>query len=255
MKKNLLIAMIIASATILKAQTTTGLSPKPPMAKTTDSLKKDSVAKPAAPSFSKFRLGVSGGLSFLLAKISEQVPAESKDYVRDLKSGAHFSVDASYFWKEQIGLGFKYINFTSSNEGRIFYDDGSGFGPSLQYLEDNITTQFFGPVLYSRYYSKNRKTELVTGFGLGYLDYRDNGNLNNTDVNIKGGTIGLNADISADFYLTKNLSLGLGIGLVGGTLRKLERQVGNMTQTIELEEGNYESLTRLDIFTGLRWKL
>lgn len=254
MKKNLLIVMIIASATILKAQTTaSNLAPKPVMAKTTDSLKKDSIAKPVAPSFSKFRLGVSGGLSFLLAKISDQVPAESKDYVRGLKSGAHFSVDASYFWRGQVGLGLKYINFNSKNEDTTFFDNGSG--PSIQKIRDNITTQFIGPVLYSRYYSKNRKTELVTGFGLGYLDYRNNANYANNALTIKGGTIGLNADISADFYLSKKLSLGFGVALIGGTLRKYNLQMGNMTRTVELEEGNYESLTRLDIFTGLRWKL
>jgi hypothetical protein len=256
MKKILLIAIVVAVATNLKAQTTaTNLAPRPAITKTTDSLKKDSVAKPAATTFSKFRLGVSGGLSFLLAKINDQVPAESKDYVRGLKSGAHFSVDASYFWRQQIGLGLKYINFNSKNEGKVFADDGSGFGPSLQNVEDNITTQFIGPILYSRYYSKNRKIELITGFGLGYLDYRDIGKLMNTDITIKGGTVGVNMDFSADFYLSKNLSFGLGIGLVGGTLRKYDMQIGNMTQTVELEEGNYESLTRLDIFTGLRWKL
>ncbi len=189
MKKILLTTIVIATATILKAQTTaTNLAPKPVIAKTTDSLKKDSVAKSVAPSFSKFRLGVSGGLSFLLAKISDQVPAESRDYVRDLKSGAHFSVDASYFWREQIGLGLKYINFSSKNQDTTLINNG--FGTSIQTIRDNITTQFIGPVLYSRYYSKNRKTELVTGFGLGYLDYRNNGNYAGSDILIKGGTFG-----------------------------------------------------------------
>ncbi|WP_304064781.1 hypothetical protein [Pedobacter glucosidilyticus] len=254
MKKILLTTIVITIVTNLKAQTTTtNLAPKPVIVKTTDTLKKDSVSKPVTPSFSKFRLSVSGGLSFLLAKINDQVPAESKDYVRDLKSGAHFSVDASYFWREQIGLGLKYINFNSKNQDVTFFDDG--FGPSLQEIRDNITTQFIGPVLYSRYYSKSRKTELVTGFGLGYLDYRNNANYAGSYVLIKGGTFGASIDFSADFCLTKKLSLGLGLGLVGGTLKKYDLQVGNMTQTVELEEGNYESLTRLDIFTGLRWKL
>ena len=76
MKKNLLIAMIIASATILKAQTTTGLSPKPPMAKTTDSLKKGTVIKPTAASFSKFRLGVSGVFYWL--KLATKYPQNLK---------------------------------------------------------------------------------------------------------------------------------------------------------------------------------
>lgn len=203
--------------------------------------------------FSKWRIGINGGLSYLLAKISNEVPLDSRNYIKGLKSGYHFSADAGYFWKEGVGLGVKYSNFKSSNQDEMILRD-NGMVVYAGSVSDNITTQFIGPVYYNRYYTKNRKTVFLTGLSLGYLDYNNKGKLAEEFV-IKGGTIGLGFDLGADFSIGKNLSLGFGLAYVAGTLKKLQRRDGSFTQTINLEKGNYESMSRLDLSAGLRYTL
>src|SRR5438552_2699930 len=41
-------------------------------------------------SYHKFRIGAYGGWSYETASVSDNVPAEFKQYVKDLKSGYHF---------------------------------------------------------------------------------------------------------------------------------------------------------------------
>jgi len=199
-------------------------------------------AKNTAP-FQKWSFAVNGGFSYLLSKISNEVPMDARNHVKGLKSGYHISAHGGYFWKENVGLGLKYVNFKSSHTSYV---------NTLGQVTDNITTQFIGPVLYNRYYSKNRNVILLTGLSAGYLDYYNRGRVTQ-DFEIRGNTVAFGLDLGADFVLNKRISLGCGLGYIGGVLRKVQRRDGNTVQTITLEKGNYEGMARLDVFAGLRY--
>jgi hypothetical protein len=59
-------------------------------------------------------------------------------------------------------------------------------------------------------------------------------------------------DIGYDFAITKNLHLGLQMTLLAGTLFEFYLTDGNTVERIDLEQGEYESLNRLDFSVGLR---
>ncbi len=214
--------------------------------------KNESVKAPLIIPFQKYRLSFNGGLSFLLAKTSDDVPADFKQYVKELKSGSHFSIDGGYFWKENIGLGLKYSSFFSKNSiNDVTFEDINGQSRYGR-MEDNINTQFIGAMLYNRGYSKSRNTIWFLNASLGYIAYKNNAKLVD-DFMITGSTVGFGLDLGVDFKLTQNLYLGLGANYTAGALRKLTYNNGFSEQTVEMEEGSYESMNRLDLLTGLRW--
>jgi hypothetical protein len=53
--------------------------------------------------------------------------------------------------------------------------------------------------------------------------------------------------------LSDNLALGMQMSLLPGTLTKFDFSDGRNTETIKLEEENYENLSRLDVTIELRF--
>ena len=68
-----------------------------------------------------------------------------------------------------------------------------------------------------------------------------------------GSTLGISFDIGYDIGLSENLSLGFQLSVLSGTLFEYDWNDGSTTETINLEEGEYESLNRIDFSVGLRF--
>lgn len=119
-------------------------------------------------------------------------------------------------------------------------------------MSDNINTQFIDALLYNRSYSKSRKTVWFANGCLGYISYKNKAVLID-NFTFTGENIGASLDLGVDFTLGKNFYFGLGLGYTIGALNKLKVINGVSTQTIKLEEDNYESLYRINISSGLRW--
>ncbi|RYD96096.1 MAG: hypothetical protein EOP54_14530 [Sphingobacteriales bacterium] len=193
--------------------------------------------------FQRWRLSLNGGFSYLLSRISGDVPLEARNHVRALKSGYHLGADGGYFWKENIGLGLKYVNFKSSHRGNI---------NRYEYITSDITTQFTGPALYNRYYSRHSNITFLTGLSVGYLHYY-NRQISPQRIEMRGNTVAAGLDLQADFVLSKRVSLGCGLGYIAGVLKKVQISDGNSRQTINLENGSYEGMARLDVSAGIRY--
>lgn len=191
--------------------------------------------------YQHFRLSLNGGPSYRTAKVSGSIPGEYQDYMKDLKKGMHISGDVAYFVNETVGLGLKFSRFTADNE--IQYGSES--------LNDNIAISFFGPMLSTLYYSANRKNALFSNIAMGYLGYRDQGEANGTDMEIKGSTFGLAADLGYQIGLSDRFSLGITLSYTIGTLSKFEVSNGVSTTTMELDGDEKENLGRLDLSVGL----
>ncbi|RKD13197.1 hypothetical protein BCY91_10255 [Pelobium manganitolerans] len=209
-------------------------------------------AKPSVIPLKKFRLAFSGGPSFLMSKTNNNVPEDFRQYVKELKSGSHFSVDGGYFWREDIGLGLKYSSFYSKNSmANVYVEDAYGqqrYGS----MADNINTQFVGAVFYNRAQSKSAKITWLANIALGYISYKDEGRLVDP-IKITGSNIGASLDFGADFKLSNSLYLGLQAGYMLGVLKKLKYTTSAGQQTLKLDKDNYESMNRIDLSGGIRW--
>lgn len=203
--------------------------------------------------YQKFRIGGYGGWSYLTAKVSDNVPPNFRQYVKDLQSGYHLGADFSYFTSENIGFGIKYSMFKTGNElDNIYAVDTVTGQVRTGKLKDDITIQYFGPTICTRISSSNKKTHFISNFSLGYLSYKNNATVIDNFI-LTSGTLGLMWDLGVDFSIDKNLSLGLFFAYKLGTLNQFNYDNGKQNKTIKLDKDNVESISRIDLSVGLRW--
>lgn len=203
--------------------------------------------------YQHFRLAVNAGWSYRMATLSGNIPSQFMQYVEKLKSGYHFGIDAGYFVSEPIALGAKFNLFHTSNQMdniSVTQQNGTQLNGMMK---DDITITFLGPSLYTRLMSNNKKGAFVSGLSIGYLSYTDNATVI-YDFSIKGNTIGFVADIGYDFSLSPSLILGLLFSYSSGSISSVEISDGVSSTTIQLPNGQKESLSRIDLSVGLRFQ-
>jgi hypothetical protein len=204
--------------------------------------------------YNKFRVAVNVGYSYQTAKVAESVPSDFKDYINELKSGYHLGVDATYFFSETLGFGLKYSRFLTSNSiNNIYVTDEEGFTRTGK-MSDDLTISFFGPTFSSRLLNHDKTNAFLMSVAIGYLSY-SNDKVIIDNFKMTSNTMGLSIDMGYDIGLSENLSLGVQISYLMATLTQFELDDGHTKQTIELEEGEYEGLNRIDLSVGLRFNL
>lgn len=201
--------------------------------------------------YKKFLFSVYGGLSYRFARISKSVPSDFTNYMNELKSGNHFSVDGSYFINPLIGIGLKYSQYHSKNKinsiSTDFDQDGrTDFG----ILSDDITLSFFGPTMTIFAPSAKKNNALFSSLSIGYLSYKNDGMLI-IPMQFNGSTVGLGGDLGYQIGIGNNFSLAFKLSYLLGTLAKMEKTVQGQTYEIEFEKDNYENLGRIDFSVGL----
>jgi len=202
--------------------------------------------------YQHFKIAINGGYSYQTAKVAESVPSDFKDYINELKSGYHFGGDLTYYFTEPLGFGFKYYLFKSSNSiDNIYLEDTDG-NRTYGKMSDDLTISFIGPTFSTRLLSHDKKNAFLMNLSLGYMGY-SNYKVIVDKYKMTGRTMGLSFDIGYDIGLSENLSLGFQISFLSGTLFEYDWNDGSTTETIDLEEGEYESLNRIDFSVGLRF--
>jgi hypothetical protein len=200
----------------------------------------------------RFRASIGIGLSNLIGKTSENVPADFIPYTEELKSGNHLGADVTYYVNKRIGFGLKYIFFNTKNQlNNIYVIDSSG---TVTYgsMEDNITMQFIGPSLGIRQTLPRGGAHLVSNLALGIITYVDDARVIEK-LRITGSTFGFSGDLGLDFQLEGGFYLGIGFGLTVGMIRALEVEQGGVVQKIDLNYSSYNNVSRIDLGIGLRY--
>lgn len=204
---------------------------------------------PVDANYSHMKIGVSAGFSYLTAKISDQVPSELESYMKALKSGYHINAEISFFLSKIYGLGGFYSHFKTSNSTNVLVEDESGneyFGE----LADRIAVNYLGPIFTTRFMTPDNKGAFMFTFSLGYMGYTNNATLID-DIAITGKTMGLRIGLDYDLKIADYLLLDLKFSFTGGALSKVEINNQGLTQTVSLEKGQYESLSRIELSIGL----
>lgn len=202
--------------------------------------------------YDHFSLSVNGGYSYLTAKISDKVPSDFEDYIKELKSGYHFGADIKYYFSENIGIGIKYNQFKSSNSlDNIYVEDTSG---NRRYgkMSDNITTFYIGPEFSTRLPNQNKTGIFYSDFSLGYIGHTNNFVIVD-NYTMKGNSLAYILNIGYDIKISENFFAGFQISYTAGFLTEYELDNGNTKQVVELESDEYESLNRLDLSLCFRF--
>lgn len=204
--------------------------------------------------YSKFRFGLEGGGGFRLGKISNDVSDDFKSYTKKLRRGFVYGADATWFFKEFMGVGLRYKAFSASNGTTVTGTDENGTTVTGK-LKDNIQISFIGPMFCTRFSSRNGLHALTADIGVGYINYRDKGMVIEK-MKLTGGTLGLLYNIGYDYALNKMWSIGVNLSSIEGTLTTLTlEQNGVKTSQTTLDKDKQENISHIDLSFTLKLNL
>lgn len=198
----------------------------------------------------KFNISFNYGFSKRIGKNPSGISGEQLNYIKDLKSGSAFNIKLSYQKDEKTILGIVYTQFSSNgqlkNQSFIEPNGNSSSGT----VSDDITISFigFGGGLFEK--GLRDDDSVILEMYLGYISYKNDFVLNN-NYTIKGGNLGISADFSYYFGITKNFKIGPSIAFNGGVIKKFNLEGSNgYNESIKLEDDSFESLYRFDFMIG-----
>jgi len=187
-----------------------------------------------------FRIAMSGGYGYYTAKLSEEVPDDYEDYANDLRSGLSLEGDFTFYFSKVLGIGLMSGLFRSTGS----LDD--------VHIEDRISNTYIGPSISLRAFDNQSKNHLDFYLTVGYMGYSDK-ITRDYDYTMKSHTVGLGFGLGYDRDLIENIALGIKVSYFGGLLHEYELDYGESTKIVELDEGELESLNRINISAGVRF--
>jgi hypothetical protein len=199
-------------------------------------------------------LGYCGGLGYRIAKGPEKMSPSQKKYINKLRLGFVADINTTFTIAKNLGIGFKYNFFASSNDGKI----GGNFPASYS---DKIRIHYFGSGFH--YFLPLEKTKgyffsfwsaglsyytQETMFNQSFSTWYETMNIRET-YDIEGKTFGIYIDNGFDFEIQKNIFFGFQVGLSHGLIRKID------INEVSLSLDTPESLLRIDLKGGLKFYL
>lgn len=201
--------------------------------------------------YHQFRIGIYGGLSYLLSPINDQLDKDFEKHYKELKSGIHLGVNAEFYFNEYLGIGAKFCRFLTENQSLV--DIYMGQNIQTVQLREDIYTTFIGPSFSARMYTAaNNKNNFHANISLGLVSYTDNVSYI-YDYQINTTTIGIITEYGYDIAISNNFSLGAMVSIMLSNFNEFEITDGVNTQQITLPEGEYEGLNRIDFGLVLRF--
>ena len=187
-----------------------------------------------------------------LNRLNPSMNAAEKMHFGRLLNGAVFGADYVYYFnssrKNGFGLRYQIMNSSSSDYGRMDFENGTS---AEGVLKDIVNISYIGPIYSVRNASNNGKNFVVFDAGLGLLRYGMKESINKMESNVTGWTSGLTLDLNYCHFLSENLSMGIDLSLTSGTLTSYSISEGGVTQTVNLEQSNWEGLLHMCICAQL----
>lgn len=217
----------------------------------------------SAGSFERIRLGINGGVGYLLASSEKAEEAlagqgldagKAKSYYRNLKTGWTANADLTFMITPAVGAGFKYKFFYTSGNVEGYFDPQDGLNLVYANYGERIFVNYYSPVLYyQEYIGRSESLKLTSAYSLGLTTYRNEAETLISYYLLEGKCFGTDATLGLEYFFTNKLSAGADLSIFLATMRKITMNDGQNTQTLELDKENYENLSRLEFSIGIRF--
>ncbi|MEM0578107.1 hypothetical protein [Flavobacterium polysaccharolyticum] len=202
---------------------------------------------------SKFLFLANIAQSYRLASSPDGLNSEQKKYFRDLKSGISYDLTAYYVKDGRNGFGVKYNVYQSSGTIKnqsIILNDGTVISGAFS---DDISITFIGPSIILSENESARTGEANLELAIGYIGYQNDSKIIGNPLKITGGNLGMIGGMGYHFRLAPNFLIGPQVNFIGGMLKKLKYTYADGTsETIKLNEEEYENLWRIDLAIGAK---
>ena len=219
----------------------------------------------------RWRFGLHGGLSYLLASTDEaekemvSMGTSAKtagDYYKDFKWGYHAGADAHFMVRESWGLGIRYSLFKTSVSAPLTMNIGDMLNYWYIGAEERIYINFIGlSFCTQQWLDQSQHLKLNQSIAFGYVHYRDemefqrNNILQPSNSLATGNSIGGHIDLSLEYFPISWLSVGANVGYFGSWITKMTISDGYNKQKVKLKDYNIdnENLSRLDFSLSVRF--
>lgn len=168
-----------------------------------------------------------------------------RKHVDALSSGFNYDLNLYYRLGNSTALGLKYNQFNSSATTTVTLPDGNG-GLATGTLNSKDQIYFIGPSILVQDFDNQSPHRFFYDMAIGYMGYKDVSN----NVEIKGGNLGLVADVAYHYAFNQHFSVGPQLGFSIATLKKLKID----GQELTLEEGSYEGLGKVILSLGAAYR-
>jgi hypothetical protein len=187
-----------------------------------------------------------------IASISNELTEFLQDYYTELRGGRGFQGRFHVFVSPDLAIGMQVSTFEASHGviAELQFDDH----PDSVVIGDfntNVSLLFIGPSIMGRYYFQDSSFLVNYTFAIGYLRFRQEEFIIDTNFLYEGTSFGMNGDLGLEYLLSPNVAIGIGVGYGLGAVSNMDITVNGQTESIDLDEP--EGLARINFFTGLRF--
>lgn len=199
-------------------------------------------------------IGLQGGGAYRLGRAAQTDSPVLDAHMNNMRWGPSYGADVTYYFSENFGAGLKFHNLYNGDKMPASMQKD---GKTIEgYLEDYSNITYVGPYFSFRLLSRNRNNAFFARTGIGLAIYNNWGQYFGESLLIRGNTLGLMDEVGYDFGISKHLSVGASLILVGGVLINYSQTDGSgHTGHLSLSPGNYESLVHVGLTIGLRYNL
>lgn len=189
------------------------------------------------PKHDRFSIAASYGIAQKLNMAFAQ-PDDLKDLEEKLMAFEVYQLEATYYWKGNMGMGLNFQRgYTSHNSDFIY---------------QNERFYFVGPQFSYRKYLKNQNTMFYCKLSAGVLNYKKTREKDDLEMYIKGNTFCIGGTLGFEHKLSKYIGLGLNADIFGGNISNLKSGGEPLTESHRLKTNESISLSRIGLSGGLR---
>lgn len=204
-----------------------------------------------------FRINVTGGFTYFLQ--SDQNESGSKifinddaykSYNNDLAWGLNAEGNAHYILNGGLGFGakFRYMK-TDAPATDLLYDAGSEHYGVVNISEKNEIMFLAPSLMYARWLEPTGKFLATGALSVGYVYLESSGNLDKASVMFSGANVGFQADLGVDYFLTRNISVGLSTGYFYSKIKEVN--VNLSKDKTKLPENSQPDLSNIKLNLSL----
>ena len=198
-----------------------------------------SLAQAEKDNCNKWRFGLSGGMTYDYGSAKELrdllmttgVDRQAADkYINDLRWGKQVNIDAHYMTSQKWGFGLRYIFVGTSSELK---DAHFGSFDGQHHIVDDIETRaymnYVGPSVARRTFINKKQTlALESTISLGYANTRSESEGAVSVSSLETGhCLGLFYDLGAEYFVSKQVSVGAGITFMSISILKAKYEDSN----------------------------
>lgn len=167
-----------------------------------------------------FRINVTGGYSYFLQSNNNEsgtvvfIENEAfKKYDKDLTWDLNAEGNAHYILNNGLGFGakFRYMKIDAPSSD-LLYDAGNDHYGVLNVSEENEIIFLAPSLMYARWLEPTGKFLATGSLSVGYVYLESSGNVDRASAMFSGSNVGFQADLGVDYFLTRNISVGLNTG-------------------------------------------